>query len=264
MPELPEVETIVRSLRTYITGKKIERITLCGKNNRIFRYLSRGTWQKLIGTRIVGIHRLGKNIIISLSNKKFLTFHLMMSGRILFNPKESHICDRLKIKLSGDNVLVFRDPRKFGWCRVLDTFDSLVGEDALSVSPARFKKLLAGRGSAVKSFLLNQKFIAGTGNIYADEILWYAGISPLKAPNSLTPKETEKLYRMMRRVLFEGIKYGGTSSRDYQKPDGSLGNYYAVRAVYHRTGEKCRRDGSIIQRIVVGQRSTHFCPLHQK
>lgn len=262
MPELPEVETIVRALRPHVVGRKVERVELCGKKNRIFRYLRRGA-DEVLGVRIVNVGRLGKHIVISLANKKFLILHLMMSGRILLDTQSPHIHDRLRIELSGSSTLCFRDPRKFGWCRIVHSSDALAGEDALAIPEIRFRKLLLGRKGAVKPFLLNQKFVSGIGNIYADEMLWYAGVHPARKCGSLDQGQIGKLYKAMRHVLSKGIKYGGTSSRDYQKPDGSLGNYYQVRAAYKRTGEKCRRDGAVIRRITVGQRATHFCPSHQ-
>ena len=116
----------------------------------------------------------------------------------------------------------------------------------------------------VKNGLMSQKVFAGIGNIYSDEILWHAGVRPQRRADTLDRREVKKLYDATRRVLALAIQKGGTSARDYRKPDGSEGGYYKIRKAYQRTGEKCARDGAIISRIMVGQRSAHFCPKHQK
>lgn len=264
MPELPEVETIVRYLRSRLRGKRILGLEVTAVK------VLRGAGsvgevrKKIINQKILDVERLGKNIILSLENKNYLLFHLMMTGQLLWNPAGERKHDRLVLKLSGNNRLVFNDLRLFGKCQLVAAEKLLLGPDALVVKFAEFKKLLAGKKDAIKSLLMNQKILAGIGNIYADEILWYAGIKPTRKAVSLNTFELKRLYTAMGKVLRAAIRKGGTSSRDYLKPDGSKGEYYELRKAYQREGEKCARDGAIIQIIKIGGRSSHFCPKHQK
>ena len=187
-----------------------------------------------------------------------------MTGRLWWNPKAPQTHDRLLIKISGNNTLVFNDIRQFGRCRVIKDAENLVGKDPLEIRFNDFKGLVSSKKGIVKSLLLNQNVVAGVGNIYADEILWKAGIHPLHRVNTLNKSELSKLYQAMRYVLDKAIRMEGSSMQHYQKPDGESGGYFEVRKVYGRAGEKCSRDKAIIRRIVVGQRSTYFCPKHQK
>ena len=139
-----------------------------------------------------------------------------------------------------------------------------IGEDALATSFKKFKSLILARKKIIKNFLLDQRGIAGVGNIYADEILWQAGVHPLRKADSLDLGEIKKLYSAMRSILKLAIRKGGTTSRDYRKPDGSPGGYYSIRKAYQRAGKPCPRDSVKLQRIVVGGRPTHFCPRHQR
>ncbi len=264
MPELPEVETIVRHLRPKIRGKRILNIEVRGK--RVLRYhKSLADFRKsLAGKKILDVRRLGKNIIFQLHDGTSFAAHLMMTGQLLLNPKGEVGHERLRLKLSGGNFLIFNDVRQFGWCRVVSSSEKLVGPDAFSSSFGTFKLLLRSHRSALKPLLLNQKIISGIGNIYADEILWYAGLRPTRVVNSLNEGEIKKLYNAVHYVLALAIKKEGTSARDYRKPDGTEGGYYKIRKVYQRAGENCLRDGAIIQKIRLGSRSAHFCPQHQK
>ena len=274
MPELPEVETIVRYLRPEIRGKRI--LDVWSNTPRLFRG---GRFSKvkkeILGARIRGISRLGKNIIFHLSNGRDLLIHLMMTGKLLWSPKnirEPHI--RFWMKLSGGDVLALHDIRKFGLIRLFSgsptsrgksDFQKInLGPDALSLSFEMFEGILGEHRGAVKNLLMNQKIISGIGNIYSDEILWYAGIKPTRRIDTWSEKKIRKLFLAMHKVLNLAIKKEGTTSRDYRKPDGSEGGYYEIRKVYQREGERCARDGATIQRVKIGQRSTYFCPRHQK
>lgn len=265
MPELPEVETIVKYLRPKLVGRKI--LDLKSNTPRLFRDHKNNPVEVrriAVGRKIEEISRMGKNIIFRLSGGSCMLIHLMMTGKLLVDPKEKGKHDRMVIILSGGTRLVFNDIRKFGRCRIIQRGE-LTGEDALAVNFKKFKELIQSRNGKTKSTLLNQKILAGIGNIYADEILWYAGIRPLRKADSLKVGELSKLYKVMREVLNLAIKKEGTSSRDYRKPDGSEGGYYEIRKAYQRTGERCSlKDGGVIKRIIVGQRATHFCPKHQK
>ena len=264
MPELPEVETIVRYLRPKIRGKHI--LEMEAKSKRVLRYHKNlGEIKKrILGKKISDIRRLGKNIVFKLNDGTCFVVHLMMTGKLLLNPQESKPHDRLLIKLSGGTKLVFNDTRQFGWCRVIESSEKLAGPDALVTKFKDFKRLINIHKSAIKNLFLNQKIISGIGNIYSDEILWHAGINPKRKADSLREAETRKLYQAMRRVLERAIKKEGTSSRDYRKPDGSKGGYYEIRRAYQRRGEICTRCGGTIRRTTIGQRSAHFCPKHQR
>lgn len=277
MPELPEVETIVRHLRPKITGRKI--LDMSSNTPRIFRdHKSFSEVKKqVIGKKIESVERLGKNILFNLSGGVCLAIHLMMTGKLLVDPVEKSRHDRFLIKFAGGTNLVFNDIRKFGRCRIFrgrggrtstikrsDLVELNVGHDALAIKFKEFKSLISSKKKIIKNFLLDQRAISGIGNIYADEILWAAGIHPLRKTDSLSGKDLKNLFSAIKKVLTLAIKKGGTSSRDYRKPDGSEGGYYQIRKAYQRTGEGCARDGTKIQRIVAGGRATHFCPKHQK
>lgn len=235
---------------------------LAGKANpkRIYEYAKKS----VKGRTIQDVMRYGKNIALNLSGGSHLLIHLMMTGRILLNPKEKKPHDRMDMRLSGGIRLVFNDTRKFGRVRLVKNPQNIVGPDPLRIQFDEFNELMSSRSGALKSVLLNQQVLSGIGNIYADETMWYAGIHPLRQVSDLNATELQKLHRACRRVLKTAIKKEGTTFRDYRKPDDSEGGYFAIRKVYQRTGEKCWRDGAIIKRIVVGQRATHYCPKHQK
>ena len=274
MPELPEVETIVRYLKPKIRGKRI--LDVWADVPRLFRTTkfqkSDFPWKSdfsrsLRRRKILNVRRAGKNVVFELSNGHDLYIHLMMTGKLLFFPqvpKEKHV--HFWMKFGPKDFLALHDIRKFGWIRFAPQRPVLsIGKDALSISFAEFKEIFKKRKGGVKSLFLNQSAISGVGNIYSDEILWYAGIGLSRRADSLKEEELKKIYLAMRRVLSSAIRAGGTSSRDYRRPDGSEGGYYKIRKAYQRTGERCeRRDGGIIKRIVIGQRSAHYCPKHQK
>lgn len=264
MPELPEVETIVRYLRPRVVGKKI--LEMHSDTPRLFRdHKNSGEVKRaVIGKNVIQLTRVGKNIVFRLSSGNCFLIHLMMTGKLLWNPEGERRHDRMILRLSGGNKLILNDIRKFGRCRVVDFTESLAGADPRKLKFRKFKNLITGRRGAIKNLLLSQKILAGIGNIYSDEILWYAGIDPRRKAASLKDSELKKIYSATRRVLYRAIGAGGTSARDYLKPDGSRGGYYEIRKVYQREGEKCSRDGTAIHRIRVGQRSAHFCPKHQK
>ena len=262
MPELPEVETTVRYLAPRLQGKRIVKVLT--DTPRLFRDHKnpRDVIRKIEGAVIRDVTRKGKYIVFDLEGK-YLLLHLMMSGRLRLDPAEKSPHDRLTLWLSSNHTLVFNDARKFGRCRLAGSLDGLAGKEPLTISRAEFRQALLGKKGAIKPLLLNQKVIAGIGNIYADEILWHAGIHALRKVPDLDAAQVRALWISMRKVLAEGIKKGGTSMRHFESPNGDAGGYYAIRKAYRRTGEGCPRDGAIIRRIVVGQRSTHFCPRHQ-
>lgn len=265
MPELPEVETIVKYLRQHICGERVLGLQILSRR-AIRDHKNPAEIKKLVlGKCIQDIFRAGKYIIFQLSSGYSLATHLMMTGSFLLNPSDKKVHDRVVFRLSHKKTLVFRDIRQFGRLRVIKPPLKLVGQDPLFISFGEFCNIFGLRTAGIKNLLLNQKLLAGIGNIYADEILWYAGISPQRKTSSLGKHELKKLYRSIKYVLGLAIRKEGTSSRNYRKPDGSEGGYYKIRRAYQRTGSKClKNDGGIIKRIVLDQRSTHFCPQHQK
>lgn len=264
MPELPEVETIVRQLRPKIRGKRI--LDLESDTPRLFRdHKNQNEVKKaIIGKKIKELRRIGKNIVFILDRGAPLVLHLMMSGRILLNSRQSEPHVRMTIFLSGNTRLAFQDVRKFGRLRLVASPESLVGRDPLKINFSEFKELLRSRPSAIKNFLLDQKYLSGIGNIYSDEILWEARIHPLRKTNSLKNQELMGLYRALRKLLGLAIKKEGTSMRDYKKPDGTPGGYWQIRKAYGRAGEQCKRCGTTIKRVKIGSRSTYYCPRCQK
>jgi formamidopyrimidine-DNA glycosylase len=261
MPELPEVETIVRTLRPALIDKTILSADLRWK--RTLAVPSPVSFKKKIaGQKIIEISRRGKFIHLQLSQAS-LIIHLRMSGDLLvvlggYQP-EKH--DRLLVKLSDDATLVFTDARKFGrvWLvdRPAEVFATL-GPEPLSdqFTPDWLYHALNSRQRQIKPLLLDQTFLAGLGNIYTDEALFLAGLHPQIRSDTVTKTQAEKLQQAIQEVLEEGIRRNGASI-DWVYRGGDFQNHFRV---YGRAGQKCPACGTKIQRITVGQRGTHFCP----
>ena len=265
MPELPEVETIVRTLRPALIGKTILSADLRWK--RTLAAPSPATFRKqILGQQITEISRRAKFLDLRLSTFD-LIIHLRMSGDLLvilggYQP-EKH--DRLLLGLSEEVTLVFNDPRKFGRVWLVKDPAGLfaaLGPEPLSeeFTPAWLHAALRSRRRQLKPLLLDQTFIAGLGNIYTDEALHMARLHPLKRSEHITAKQAEALWRAIREVLEEGIRRNGASI-DWVYRGGDFQNHFRV---YGREGEACPVCGTEIQRITVGQRGTHFCPKCQK
>lgn len=267
MPELPEVEMMARSLNARVRGTTITRAALCNtrKAFRILRECGNGArfFKKIEGKKIITVTRAGKNILFELSDGTRVGFHPMMTGKVLINPPNPTPHDRAVFECSSKLQLVFHDIRTFSRFRFFDK-GIFYENDALTLSYKKFWQLVSGSKGKIKPLLMNQQKIVGIGNIYADEILWYAGVKPTRISASLDRKEIKKIYITIRRVLEKAIAAKGTTSKNYQMPDGTQGGYYKMRRAYRRTGEQCGRDKGIITRVVLGQRSAHFCPVHQR
>jgi formamidopyrimidine-DNA glycosylase len=265
MPELPEVETIIRTLRPVLIDKQIIGVdlrwnrTLATPTPRVFN-------NKITNQVILDITRRAKYIRLVLSTSN-LILHLRMSGDLLvvlggYQPAKH---DRLLLSLSGDTTLVFSDTRKFGRVWLVDdpgdVFNKL-GPEPLSdtFTPEMLQVALHKRHRQLKPLLLDQTFIAGLGNIYTDETLHKAKIHPLTFSDSLSPRKTADLWHAIRDVLEEGIRHNGASIDWVYRG----GNYQDRFRVYGRTGEACPVCGTKIKRMVVGQRGTHYCPKCQK
>ncbi len=262
MPELPEVETVVRSLAG-LAGRKILNVEF--RQLRILRGDPDWSGAFLQNRTIVAVERYGKFIVFPLEPKGFLLVHLGMTGQLLMDAplaKHTHTIFTL-----DEGVLQFRDSRQFGRVEVCEELPARVqklGPDALHVDFETFAALLKVRKSRMKSLLLNQDFLRGLGNIYADEALFRAGIHPLAIGSRLKKDRVRKLYDVIRAVLAEAIVSKGSSISDYVDSNGDKGSFQDLHRVYRRTDKPCVVCGTPIRRILVAQRGTHFCPKCQK
>jgi formamidopyrimidine-DNA glycosylase len=269
MPELPEVETVVRDLRRLIPGATI--VDASTHWARTLRGIAPETFAAgVAGRRIEGVSRRGKQIVVELSGESFLTIHLKMTGQ-LFVVRQGGLPDpyvRLVLELDDGREIRFRDIRKFGRIGLYVAADdpfAAIGPEPLAdtFTLAAFRKRLRARKGRLKPLLTDQSFVAGIGNIYADEALWAARLHPLRSARSLRPADERRLYLEIRRILAEAIERRGSSIDDYTAPDGD-GSMQERLLVYQRAGEPCRRCGRPIRRIVVGGRATHFCSWCQR
>lgn len=271
MPELPEVQTVVTTLRPLLLGRIFHMARL--SRNDIVQPAGIDLVSLLVGRSAVAIDRRGKRIIFTLDNGARFYIHLGMTGRLTVQqasqPAESHT--HLEIDLTGATgevieQLRFRDPRRFGgiwWLGHDLAADIGMGPEPLSLRPAMLHRRLGRTARAVKSALLDQSLIAGLGNIYVDESLFLARIHPLTSASELTLKQTVKLSRAIKLTLSRAIRHGGSTLRDYIDASGKPGVFQKLHRVYDRAGLACRNCKTPIQRIIVGGRSTHFCPVCQ-
>jgi formamidopyrimidine-DNA glycosylase len=270
MPELPEAETVARDLRPLVTGSTIvDARTLWARTLR--DGTPEGFATGVAGRRIEGVSRRGKQLVVSLDGGAFLTIHLKMTGQ-LFVVRQGTREDpyvRLVLELEDGREIRFRDIRKFGRVGLygaagVDPF-AHTGPEPLadSFTLAAFRRLIRGRKGRLKSLLLDQSFIAGVGNIYADEALWAARLHPLRTARTLRPADERRLWVELRRILAEAVIRRGSSIDDYTAPDGD-GEMQEHLQVYQRAGQPCPRCGRPIRRIVVGGRATHFCSWCQR
>jgi formamidopyrimidine-DNA glycosylase len=263
MPELPEVETVVRSIAPLL-GRRILSAEFGGL--RVLRGCDPDLMAaRLRGRRIQAIRRYGKFIVISLSGGGYLVVHLGMTGRLLLGGqpgKHTHA-----ILTLDRGVLLFDDPRQFGCFQFSEEFPERVarlGPEPLEVPFEDFAAALKRRSSRIKALLLNQGFLRGVGNIYADEALFRAGVHPLAVAARLRPERARRLHESIIAVLTEAIAAGGSSISDYVDAEGRRGFFQVQHRVYQRTGEACVTCGNSIKRLLVSQRSSHFCPKCQR
>ena len=271
MPELPEVQTIVSDLKKAIVGKKIVSF-----ESSFTKALKSGTLtdfkKNIIGEKIIGVERIGKNIVINLNSGMTILVHLKMTGQLVSSEspektKHLHHCFIL-----NKGSLCFYDIRKFGTLSLIETSQlkdkfSKLGTDPLSkeFSLEKLKGLLKkAPNKPVKALLMEQGLISGIGNIYASEILFDAKIDPRKKSSSLKNKEVEKLLESIKKILKKAILMRGTSVSDYRDASGKKGSFQDVLKVYKKDGQKCPTCDTIIEKSIIGQRSTFFCPKCQK
>ena len=264
MPELPEVETTVRGLAQVLKGRRILRLEARRPDLRRAFPLDLG--QRLTGARVTGLRRRAKYGLIDTDRSDTLVFHLGMSGRWRIDPSEIEKHDHLLIETDDGSRLALNDPRRFGSLDlartseldVCDPFRTL-GPEPLEITPRELQRGLAGRSSAIKLLLLDQRIIAGLGNIYVCEALYRSRIHPRRPGGSISAERLERLVNAIQEVLLEAIAAGGSTLRDFASPDGELGYFSKRFLVYGREGEPCGCGGTV-RRIVQGGRSTFYCP----
>jgi formamidopyrimidine-DNA glycosylase len=293
MPELPEVETVANGVDARVRGQRIERVWTSGKP-QTFKSSEAEIAETLTGARIERVRRVGKTIVMDLVRKgggslekqiprgndrkkgkdkdnggtaQFLV-HLGMTGRLLVSQAEVPLRLHTHAVLSlGDGREVrFVDPRRFGRLSVVTEAGGYAGPGAepTTISVEDFSKLFKGRKLAIKAALLNQSILHGVGNIYADESLFRAGIRPRKQAGRLTNTELARLHDALQKVLAHAIELGGSSVSDYVDADGVRGFFQLEHKVYGRAGETCRDCGTGLKKIVVGGRTTVYCPTCQR
>lgn len=271
MPELPEVETTVRGLARYLEGQTLARVTTHRPDLR--RPFPPELAQVLTGATITGLGRRAKYGLIHSGRGQTLVFHLGMSGRWRIDPEDIGKHDHLVLETASGHRLSLCDPRRFGSVDLIDTaaldawppFAALGPEplgDALTAG--HLAAALAGRSAAIKLMLLDQRIVAGLGNIYVCEALYRARIHPEKPAGQVSRAALTRLVPAIKAVLAEAIEAGGSTLRDYAQPDGQLGYFAKQFDVYDRAGQPCRSCGGAIVRIVQGGRSTWFCPACQR
>jgi formamidopyrimidine-DNA glycosylase len=268
MPELPEVETVARGLDSALSGHAFSSVKVLWDRSLI---PPEPKWfaARLQGRRIRAVGRRGKWLVMTLDGNGSLLVHLRMTGRLLLGSEACLDTRHLRVLFLMDNgqSLSFIDQRKFGRIALVgDTAQMLgtLGPEPLSAefTISRFARMLACRSRAVKPLLLDQRFLAGLGNIYADEALWRAGIHPLRRSNELSLHDVSNLHAAIRHVLLSAIRFGGTTLPDaaYRTASGEEGNYGQHLVVYGREKLLCPRCGSRIERTRVAQRGTRWCP----
>jgi formamidopyrimidine-DNA glycosylase len=268
MPELPEVETIGAQLAPLLEGRRLERVEI--RDPRLTRpYDRRAVAAQLEGGRVSAVERRGKYLVVRLDSGLDLVVHLRMTGSFGLTPV-TH--ERAVLELDDGTRVVYRDVRRFGtWLVVGDDEldDYLNAKNGPEPLGPRFTvrwlaAQLARRRAAIKAVLLDQRVVAGLGNIYADEALWRARIHPLRPANELSAGEVARLRRAVRAVLRAGIARQGSTLRDYAAPDGSAGSMQREFRVYGREGEPCERCGTPVAKTRVGGRGTWYCPRCQR
>ncbi len=293
MPELPEVETIVRQLQKTVVGRKITGAWSDWPNMLKTHTLAKLS-KDLAGRKIIRSHRRAKYILLDLSGAKTLIIHQKISGHLLYgtwqkgNGKHKWLATqagplrddsynrfiRFMVFLDNGKMIGLADVRRFGRIYLGDTKKIEAIHDLAKLGPeplakyftlARFKQTLENRRGHIKKVLMDPYIIVGIGNIYSDEILWRAGIHPQTRVENLKDTVFKNIYAHMQSVLQSAIKARGDSDSDYRTLTGEKGKYQTMTKAYHHTGEKCgKNDGGIIQRLVMNGRSAHFCPKHQK
>jgi len=275
MPELPEVETIRRDLEARLIGRRITAVTIppdAGKPVPVMKGTDESSFREgVVGARVEGVSRRGKYLALHLDTGALLVVHLRMTGSLLHRRADAapDLYLRAVISLDDGSELRFTDLRKFGGLWLVDDLAEVtngLGPEPLSegFTVDLLASAVAGRKAPVKSVILDQRRVAGIGNIYADEACFAAGIDPRRLGASLSAGEVEALHAAVRRVLLFGVESRGASFRDYQDADGKAGSMQMHVKVFRRTGKPCYACGTAIERVKLGGRSTHYCPACQR
>lgn len=276
IPELPEVETVRRELEPWLVGRHIQGAELIDA----VPHVKYANLPNCVGQRIEAVNRRGKFLLLPLDDGDELIIHLGMTGIVTGEKPEKHVRVHLELskpkkatKDAGSNDLYFQDTRRFGRFLVVKQgeYKSLPTLHNMGVEPISedftdkvFKDALQKSSTAVKTYLLSQKPVAGVGNIYADEALWQTKIHPLTPSNKVPTKKIPLLRQAIVEILKKSIEAQGTTLNDYRTVNGEVGAYISELKAYGHDGEACERCGVIIEKIVVGGRGTHFCPACQK
>jgi len=278
MPELPEVETIRGQLNKLLTGKKIKKVQISLPK---MVKLTLAEFKKIvISAKINCVARRAKILIFELSNDWSLLVHLKMSGRLIFRKKGEALKEQdikwnhLIYDFQDGSQLFHNDLRQFGYVKAMKTDElaEFFEKEKLGPEPLEkdftlddFSAILTKRPKAkIKQFLMDQQNLAGIGNIYSDEILFFALVHPLRKVGGLKQQEIKKIFEGIKKILPEAYKFRGSSNNDYLDAFGKKGDYVPRLKVYGREGEKCKNCGGIIQRLKIGGRSAHFCPACQR
>ena len=268
MPELPEVETVRRRLEPVLVGRRLDRVEIV--DPRLTRPEDPlEVAAELSGERVEAVDRRGKYLIVRFESGRALLVHLRMTGSLLHADELSEDPHRrATAELDDGSYLAYRDVRRFGTWLLAEPgeaepyLDARLGREPLvgSFTTKRLGEALAGRRAPVKAAILDQRRLAGVGNIYADEALWRARLNPLRPANGLSAEEVARLTRAIRAALRAGLERQGSTLRDYATPDGASGSMQNEFRVYGRDGEPCRRCRTTITKTRVGGRGTWFCP----
>ncbi len=290
MPELPEVETIVRELRKKVVGLRITDVWVDWPKT-VKQAGGIDNFKKQVkNKKILSIRRRAKYIVMDIEGKKTIFIHQKISGHLLYGRWKlqkgvwiSRIPGPLKndrqngyirfiLILNNGYQLGLSDLRRFGKVILVDD-DKVkdlkeirdLGPEPLEINPNKFEELFAKKKGRIKQVLMDPAFIAGIGNIYSDEILWASGLHPLSRVENLDKNDLKKIFESTIKILKKAIKYKGASVDDYRVLSGERGRFQNIRNAYQKTGEKCKKkDSGIIERLRIGGRSAHFCPKHQK
>ena len=275
MPELPEVETVRARLEPRLVGRRFEQVEIF--DTRLTRPDDpAGVAAQLEGERVVALDRRGKYLILRFESGRVLLIHLRMTGQLLLSngtsPPAEDAHRRAVVRLDDGSDVIYRDVRRFGTWQLVEEEDlepylaQRVGREPLlsSFTSKRLAEALEGRRAPLKSALLDQRRLAGVGNIYADEALWRARLHPLRPAGGLDPAEIAALHRGIRAALKAGIARQGATLSNYRTPDGRKGGMQEEFRVYGREGEPCDRCGAPIEKIRAAGRGTSYCPFCQR
>ncbi len=291
MPELPEVETIRRDLEKKIVSKKIQKLEI--KDSAIIKNSQNQFVKKLKGYFFSRINRIGKLLIFQIPNNDYLLVHLKMTGQLVFCDQKTCVAGghsmtkeedisgigelpnkytRVIFTFSDKSKLYFNDLRKFGYLKIVNEDELNLVKETFGIEPLtknftldNFKKIFKNRKTNIKALLLNQKLIAGIGNIYADEILFDVGILPTRPVDKVAEAEIKKIFKSTQKIIKKAIQYRGTTFNSYRDGSGKKGNFKQFLKVYGRKGEKCIKcKKATIKKEKIAQRGTSYCPVCQK